>query len=334
MAVCLNRINAQSSGHSAAPRKRWSLQRSSAWFHPVASTKLSSPEFDDCSQGQHVHRSSHEQVRLGTTLGRSHRWGQPPGGAAGAKRKKRRRRTFAAQEKPELPTQEAACDSLTAWAVQRLKDAWAAEAKAASLSPLEMREVKPLKAWFAPCPPGATVASLPQSITPSTEAGSVLRELIKGKICDKAGKGAAILVLCSSVERVFAVIAELQTSWKVKPTALANHGGGRKRDQLARQAVAFGSARVAVGVPGRVIRLLDEKLLDAGALESLELVILDLAIDPKQRDLLSLADTRRDLLDLFRRFLAPAFARGARLRLAMCCAGQHLRDKPPVKSSK
>lgn len=225
------------------------------------------------------------------------------------KEKKKRQKMLAAGELG-LPSKDAPCDALTDWAAKRLTSSWAAEAKAASLSALEVRELVPVPTWFASCHPGSTLVHLRRTLVPDSAACPSSHQTTKGP---------SILVLGSSTERVFALISDLEAAWKVKPAALAAHGGGRKRDQLERQAKAFGTTPIAVGTPGRVLRLFEEKLVDVA---SLQFVVLDLAIDRKKRDILSLLDTRRDVFGLLRRFFAHGLAIGQGPRLVMCCAGK------------
>mmetsp|Transcript_19457 Transcript_19457/g.61048 ORF Transcript_19457/g.61048 Transcript_19457/m.61048 type:complete len:173 (+) Transcript_19457:637-1155(+) len=123
----------------------------------------------------------------------------------------------------------------------------------------------------------------------------------------------------ASAERVFAALGEVREAWPSKPFALAAHGGGRKRDQVTRQAKALGrGVAVAVATPGRVLRLLEEGHVELGGLE---VVVLDLTIDRKLRDLLALPETRRDLFGLIQKHLMPLFGKGGRPRLALCRGG-------------
>merc|ERR1719382_1744957 len=74
-----------------------------------------------------------------------------------------------------------------------------------------------------------------------------------------APSGAAVVVLCASSDHVFDATQEIQQSWGVKPLSLSTAGGGRRKDQVARQAKALKEGvAVAVGSPGRVLRLLEE----------------------------------------------------------------------------
>jgi len=196
-------------------------------------------------------------------------------------------------------------------ACKRLDVAWATHVKAEKLSLLEAQEVVPKDSWFSGCWPDATLNSLPSRlIREDISASRTLLAIHKGANADGAIKlpaaepgTVAVAVLCLSVERVFVVHEMLQSRWGVKAFALCAHGGGRKRDQIARQAKAVASGvAVGIGTPGRVLRLMDEGHVKSSGLEA---ILLDLKPDRKQRDLLELPETRRDLFGLLRRHLLP-----------------------------
>lgn len=189
-------------------------------------------------------------------------------------------------------------ESIRQWSVAKVATAWQVHGKVSKKSPLEMLEVSPTSSWFAPCPP-------------STRVVDVLRER---NAAASTPKSASVLVVCMSVERTFEVIDALGSILPTKPVALAAHGGGRKRDQLARQGKALeGGLSVAVGTPSRITRLLDERSFEQ---EGVELMILDLQHDRKQFDLLTHPDARRDCFALLRYF-CPLLSKGS-LRLTFC----------------
>jgi len=215
-------------------------------------------------------------------------------------------------------------EALRTTACQRFKAAWAAHVKAEKLSTLEAQEVVPKDSWFSACWPDATLDSLPSKLVrEDVSASRTLLAIHEGADAVNAIKlpaaepgTVAVAVLCLSVERVFVVHEMLQSRWGVKAFALCAHGGGRKRDQIARQAKAVASGvAVGIGTPGRILRLMDEGHLKPSGLEA---ILLDLKPDRKQRDLLELPETRRDLFGLLRRHLLPVLSQTSQ-RLLLCC---------------
>lgn len=72
----------------------------------------------------------------------------------------------------------------------------------------------------------------------------------------------------------------------------------------------------AVGTPNRLLKLADSDVLQ---LTRLQLVVLHVALDAKQRHLLELPETRGDTWDLFFRHLLPRLREGAPdCRVALC----------------
>eukprot|EP00933_Yihiella_yeosuensis_P014493 TRINITY_DN12978_c0_g2_i2.p1 TRINITY_DN12978_c0_g2~~TRINITY_DN12978_c0_g2_i2.p1 ORF type:complete len:177 (-),score=36.45 TRINITY_DN12978_c0_g2_i2:61-591(-) len=141
------------------------------------------------------------------------------------------------------------------------------------------------------------VVSSTNSVSESGSTLSAARDG-KGKTPKVEPQNISVLVLCSSTDRVFKVKAEIEEAWKVKALALAAHGGGRKKDQVARQAKAIAAGvAVAVATPARLLRLLSEEHISP---ENLSLVVLDCERDRKQRDVLTLAESRGDLFKLLR----------------------------------
>lgn len=200
-------------------------------------------------------------------------------------------------------------------ACARLVSAWAAEGKASSSTPLEMKELVPLPEWFVPCPLAVTLAALPQKCAGEFAPG-VLRAIHKKELPAPRPKSASVVVLCTSTERVFAAIEEMRTAWGTKPLALATFGGGRRKDQIARQAKALKvGCLLAVGTPGRVLRLVEEGHIIPG---SVDLFVVDQARDRKQRDVLTLPDTRRDFFCLLRQHLMAGLADPEGHRLLLC----------------
>lgn len=224
--------------------------------------------------------------------------------ATAKKRRKKAKKKQGLAEGAEAPSAGAEGEELTAWAAARLSAAWASEVKASSLSPLEAKKLRPVSSWFTPLAPAETLRRL-------------TRKLPTGWDAKLTPKGASVIVLCTSAERAFAAVTELKASGS-KPLVLATHGGGRKSDQVKRQASALEKgAHLAVATPGRLIRLLDDGHLQA---QSLRHIVIDLGRDRKLRDVLSLAETRRDVLGLLRRHCLQHLE-GGNLRLAMCGAG-------------
>ncbi|OLQ09586.1 hypothetical protein AK812_SmicGene6800 [Symbiodinium microadriaticum] len=202
------------------------------------------------------------------------------------------------------PKTGATAKVLRRWAQTRLATAWVAEAKAKKLTPIETKEVSPAAAWFVACPPVLPLAQLRNWASKARAfPGSQLLQSLGAGQATPSAPGAAILVLCASTDRLFALKADLDGSWGIKALALAAHGGGRKRDQVLRQAKALAAgATLALATPSRLRRLVEEGHLD---LESTSLLIVDLAHDKKLRDVLTLQDTRGDFFALLRTKLAP-----------------------------
>jgi len=224
--------------------------------------------------------------------------GLAPEGKAKSKRKKRRR----LQMEGVNPAAGGRNPS------DLLAASWAAEAKSLSLSTIEVGEVVPEPNWFM-----SRSSSCPLSKLPST-----LRKP-EFSMSESPSSGASVIVLSASTERVFEVVAEIESSWKTKPVVLAAHGGGRKKDQIARQAEALKrGAAVAVATPGRLLRLLDG---DHASLRETNLVVIELTRDRKNRDVLTLPETRRDVFALLRRHaLKRVKAESGGIRLLLCGA--------------
>lgn len=234
-----------------------------------------------------------------------------PGHAGSAKRRKRQ------QHRKGSFGEQSASGDFRVQACSRLLTAWSVEVKASSLTGLEMKEVTPLPNWFLECSLGADIATVPWQV--SAPAG--LFAAIQGgavALPTPTPRCISVLVLCASAERVFQVLQRAEEKWHVKPLALSAHGGGRRKDQVARQARTLATGvSVAVGTPGRLLRLFD----DGHAItDGMEAVILDLAADRKQRDLLSLPDTRRDFFMLLRKYLLTGLRKKAARghKLVMC----------------
>jgi len=212
-------------------------------------------------------------------------------------------------------------------AAARMSSAWVAEAKVNKMSSLELKGVVPRVSWFHDCPADARLARLPWAVAEQAASGTWLASLKSGSAAEsqRRPRSISIAVLCLSTERVFEALAEISEAWSVgkstaKPLALAAHGGGRRKDQVARQAKAIAAGvAVAVGTPGRLLRLLEEKHLEA---TGLDLVVIDLARDRKDRDVLVLPETRRDLFALCRRFLCDELQRDGGCRIVVCGATQ------------
>lgn len=228
-----------------------------------------------------------------------------PESAAAKKRRKRAKRKQGLAEGDTVPDAGADPEVVTAWAAARFSAAWSAEVQASSLSPLEAKEFRPVSAWFLPISPGEQLRRLPRKLPSGWDAAKLVP------------KSVFVVVLCNSAERAFVIAPELSKAMSSKPLVLASHGGGRKGDQVKRQAASIAKgAHLAVATPGRLLRLLDEGHLQV---QCLRCIIIDLCRDRKQRDVLSLPETRRDVLGLMRRHCAQPLE-GRQLRVAMCGA--------------
>lgn len=226
---------------------------------------------------------------------------EKPTSAAAKRRKKKAKRKQGLAEGAEMPAPSAAAEEQVAWAAAKLSASWVAEAKAVSLSPLEAKGFRPVSAWFLP-------------VAPSEKLIKLSKMLPAGWDSKPAPKCVSVVVLCTSAEQAFAAVAELAKASPQKPLVLATHGGGRKGDQVKRQAAALAKgAQLAVATPGRLLRLLDEGHLDPNGLR---FVSIDLCRDRKHRDVLSLPETRRDVLSLLRRHCLHSLE-GGRVRLVL-----------------
>lgn len=216
------------------------------------------------------------------------------------------------------------------WSAATLADAWEAESKCRKLSSLEAKEISPDVSWFAPCSPGTALARLPEVLGAKsmsdeeraiTSSFITLRAFQKRKskgIPSPKPSGASIVVLVCSAERCFELSGKLHDAWGVKPAVLASHGGGRKADQLARQAkVLEKGVSLAIATPGRAMRLADDGSLN---FESCEAVVLDLACDQKGQSLLTLHSTRQDMFALLKKHFLKHLQTG-RFRILMSESG-------------
>lgn len=204
-------------------------------------------------------------------------------------------------------------------ACERVARAWVAEGKCRSLAPLEVKEFVPRPEWFLPCSLDSPLVAMPEALEGSAARGGVLAALrMKAAPGSAKPRSAGVVVLCSSSEQVFAVLPRLEKAWGTKPLPLCTFGGGRRKDQIHRQGQSLqAGVAVVIGTPGRVLRLLDEGELVASGFEVL---VLDLALDRKQRDVLTLPETRRDVLTLLQKHLRKLFAAAAGPRLVLCGA--------------
>jgi len=225
--------------------------------------------------------------------------------------KKRRRRAAAAAAKAQAQGTEGPC--------QRLAASWAAEAKSSSLSTLEVKEIVPNPDWCLSCASAARLAQLPWQLDAASSSSSVLSAVRDRSVLPTTpAAAAAVVVLCASTDRVFEAVVEVQDQWRTKPLALAAYGGGRKKDQIARQAETLRKGvPVALATPGRLLRLLDEGHM---SVDGVEVVVLDLTRDPKNRDLLTLPETRRDFFALLQRHFRKSLEAPGGLRFVLCAA--------------
>jgi len=224
-----------------------------------------------------------------------------------------------------LQAQSAATVNTCEWSCSMLCAALTAYAKANHLAPLEMKDVEPTENWFIPCLPTAAVSQMPWAldlpvIQDKPGLNSIMQCVQQGMQLPTPHPGAVpILILCTSTDRCFSLVDELGPKWGVqKPLVLAAHGGGRKQDQIARQSkVLEQGVSLAVGTPGRVRRFLDGGLINKG---KLEVIVIDLAQDQKQRNLLTLPETRHDLFNILKQHCLSCFGRGLHLALTGSCS--------------
>jgi len=242
------------------------------------------------------------------------------------KKKKKKKKKKSIFDQGSAASAKAAAGGLDSCgqAVARMASAWVAEGKVKKMSPLELKGVMPRVSWFHDCSAEAQLARLPWA---EAVSGTLLASFKSAAAVEpkRRPRSISVAVLCLSTERVFEALAEISEAWKVgkaagKPLALAAHGGGRRKEQVARQAKAIAvGVSVAVGTPGRLLRLLEEKHLEA---TGLDLIVIDLACDRKDRDVLALPETRRDLFALCRRFLLDELQREGGCRIVVCGATQ------------
>eukprot|EP00388_Colpodella_angusta_P010064 GDKJ01026387.1.p1 GENE.GDKJ01026387.1~~GDKJ01026387.1.p1 ORF type:complete len:252 (-),score=71.18 GDKJ01026387.1:37-792(-) len=120
-----------------------------------------------------------------------------------------------------------------------------------------------------------------------------------------------LLIMTLSAERALELgkIVEEEMKLREHPILLASHGGGRKADQLNRQKDSLKkmSSTVAIGTPGRVLRLFKDEALDL-LLMAAEgaLIVFDMEYDSKQRDVLGMPETKKDVAALLKDGLADA----------------------------
>lgn len=229
---------------------------------------------------------------------------EKPSSAAAKRRRKKAKRKQGEAQGAAAPTAGADADELSTWAAGKLTATWAVEVKASSLSSIEAKEFRPAASWFLPLVPSENLRRLPGKLPAGWDA----------KLNPKC---VSVIILCTSAERVFGILEELKKALKFKPLVLATHGGGRKADQLKRQASALAKgAHLAIATPGRLLRLLDEGHLQAS---SLKCIAVDLCQDRKKRDVLSQPETRRDVLGLMRKHLVQLL-NGGGLKLSFCGA--------------
>mmetsp|Transcript_1771 Transcript_1771/g.3049 ORF Transcript_1771/g.3049 Transcript_1771/m.3049 type:complete len:259 (+) Transcript_1771:188-964(+) len=136
------------------------------------------------------------------------------------------------------------------------------------------------------------------------------------KPCKHAGKGGkkgcpSVLVLTSSAKRALELMRELPHYNQ----ACRIHKLFAKHIKVEEQAQLLKKFHIcmAVGTPNRVQKLADEDALDVS---QLKLIVLDMRLDAKKRDLLTLSEVRDDFWSLYRTHFREK-VQGGGLKFAM-----------------
>mmetsp|Transcript_67803 Transcript_67803/g.180560 ORF Transcript_67803/g.180560 Transcript_67803/m.180560 type:complete len:263 (-) Transcript_67803:170-958(-) len=124
-----------------------------------------------------------------------------------------------------------------------------------------------------------------------------------------------MVVFCMSAERCFEVSVAAQ-SWPGGVVRAYAAGGGNKKDQIRKQADSIRDTKkkghVVVATPGRALRLLAEGHL---ALSDYDLLVLDNQPNIKTFTVLTMRESRSELLRFFREFGKAAADDGLRFML-------------------
>jgi U3-containing 90S pre-ribosomal complex subunit len=102
-------------------------------------------------------------------------------------------------------------------------------------------------------------------------------------------KGPSVLILTPSTHRCADFSLALGS---LKPTTLQLHGSGRKQEQFAKMKKDLAAATLVVSVPSRVHRFCEEQSF---SLTSLKMVIIDMQVDAKGLNALSMNETREQI---------------------------------------
>lgn len=220
-----------------------------------------------------------------------------------AKKKKKRRKG----KKQDGPAARPASRSDQAQALT------AAMTEAGKLSQLELMEIQVPESSFV-----ALNQTEPRSfdglldhVVPSECATVESLLALRG---DKKSK-LKMVVFCMSAERCFEVSVAAQ-SWPGGVVRAYAAGGGNKRDQIRKQADSIRDTKkkghVVVATPGRALRLMAEHHLN---LNEYDLLVLDNQPNIKTFTVLTMRETRSELLRFFREFGKAAADDGLRFML-------------------
>ena len=122
-----------------------------------------------------------------------------------------------------------------------------------------------------------------------------------------AAKGASspcVVILTPSTNRSSEISVPLA---ETKPLTLQLHGTGRKQEQFSRMKKEMSKSGVVISVPSRISRVCEESNLDFA---HLRLVVLDMHVDPKGLNILSMNETRDAIAKLFTTQLANRMKTG------------------------
>ena len=114
----------------------------------------------------------------------------------------------------------------------------------------------------------------------------------------------SIVILTPSTNRCSEISVHIAG---MKPLSLQLHGSGRKQEQFSRMKKDMVTSSVVISVPSRLSRVCEESSFD---FNNLKLVILDMFVDPKGLNILSMNETRDATVQLFTKHLVNRLKTG------------------------
>jgi len=134
--------------------------------------------------------------------------------------------------------------------------------------------------------------SLPEDCSKELSALEDCTPLFSELMGDSTITTPAILILTPSSARSIDISLALA---HLKPLTLQLHGSGRKQEQFTRMKKDIASAKLIISVPSRIQRFCEE---GAFAMEGLRLVLIDMHVDAKGLNALSMNETREAVAKL------------------------------------